>query len=319
MKNFEYVLPKSVEEASTACAEKGAALKAAGVDLLDLMKGYVATPSKVVNLLAVPGMRDIAVGRGDAYIGALVTLAQLAEAKSLPRALVEAAGEAATPQVRNVATVGGNLCQRPRCWYFRNDAISCFKKGGDGCPARDGENRYHAIFHTSPCPIVHPSNLAPALMALGASVKTTKREIEIEKFFVLPKDKSDRENVLEEGEIITTVSLAPHRWKSAYREGREKESFDWATVAAAVALELDGGTVKEARIVLGAVAPIPLRSEAAEKALTGQKMSEEAAMKAASEAFKDAKPLSGNAYKVALGRVILKRAILAAAEQADRK
>ncbi len=314
MKNFEYVLPKSVDEASTACAEKGVALKAAGVDLLDLMKGYVSTPSKVVNLLAVPGLRDITAKKDGTHIGALVTLAQLADAKDLPRVLIEAAGEAATPQVRNVATVGGNLCQRPRCWYFRNDAIPCFKKGGDGCPARDGENRYHAIFHTSPCPIVHASNLAPALVAIGASVITTKREIEIGKFFVLPKEKADRENVLEEGEIIREIAFAPRAWKSAYREGREKESFDWATVAAAVALQIDGGTVKEARIVLGAVAPIPLRCESAEKALVGQKVSEETAMKAASEAFKDAKPLSGNAYKVTLGRVILKRAILAAAE-----
>ncbi len=130
MRNFEYVMPKSIGEASTACAEKGAALKAAGVDLLDLMKGYVATPSKVVNLLAVSGLRDITSQKDGTHIGALVTLAQIADAKELPAVLVEAAAEAATPQVRNVGTVGGNLCQRPRCWYFRNDAIACFKKGG---------------------------------------------------------------------------------------------------------------------------------------------------------------------------------------------
>ncbi len=313
MKNFEYVLPKSVDEASKAAAEKGARLKAAGVDLLDEMKSYVAQPDKVVNLLSVKGMRDIASQKDGTHIGALVTLAQVAAATDLPHALVEAADEAATPQVRNVATVGGNLAQRPRRWYWRSEAFTCLRKGGDACPAIDGENRYHAIFHTGPCPIVHPSNLAPALMALGATVVTNKRSIEIEKFFVLPKDKIDRENVLEDGEIITEVIVPPGGWKSAYKEGREKESFDWALVSAAVALLMDGGTVKDARVVLGAVAPVPMRSKEAEAALVGKKPLD-AAKDAAEAAFKEAKPLSGNGYKVPLGKAILRRAIAAAAE-----
>lgn len=315
MKNFEYVLPKSVDEASKAAAEKGARLKAAGVDLLDEMKAYVATPDKVVNLLTVPGMRDIADHKDGTRVGALVTLAQIAAADGLPAVLRQAADEAATPQVRNVATVGGNLAQRPRCWYFRSDAFACSKKGGDTCYAIDGENQYHAIFHTKPCPIVHASNLAPALVALDARVITNKREIDIERFFVLPKEAIDRENVLEPGEVITSVAFpARARWQSCFREARDKESFSWALVAAAVALRMDGDAVGEARVVLGAVAPVPLRSKEAEAELAGKKPTAEVAAKAAEAAFKGATPLSENGYKVQLGKAILKRTILAAAE-----
>jgi xanthine dehydrogenase YagS FAD-binding subunit len=315
MKNFEYVMPKSVAEASEAGAQKGARLKAAGMDLLDEMKAYVATPDKLVNLLTVPGMRDIADQKDGTHVGALVTLAQIAAADGLPAVLRQAADEAATPQVRNVATVGGNLAQRPRCWYYRSDAFTCSKKGGDTCHAIDGENQYHAIFHTKPCPIVHPSNLAPALVALDAQVITNKRSIDIEKFFVLPKDAIDRENVLEPGEVITSIVFpARARWATAFREGRDKESFSWALVAAAVALRMDGDAVGEARVVLGAVAPVPLRSKEAEAALAGQKPTAEVAAKAAEAAFKGATPLSENGYKVAMGKAILKRTILAAAE-----
>ncbi|MBI2930293.1 MAG: FAD binding domain-containing protein [Planctomycetes bacterium] len=311
MKNFEYVLPGSLEEASKAAADGGAKLKAAGVDLLDEMKNTVATPDKVVNLLSVGGMREIVRTKDGWRVGALVTLAQLADSR-LPAAITAAAGEAATPQIRNVATVGGNLCQRPRCWYYRNRAYACLRKGGTVCYALEGENRYHAIFHNDACAIVHPSNVAPALLALGATVVTNRRSIPIEEFFVLPSDHVDRENVLEDGEIVTEVQVAQSRWSSAYREERERDSFDWATVSAAVALRMDGAVVKDARVVLGAVAPVPLRSKEGERVLIGQRLTEKIAQAAGEAAFKGATPLSDNAYKRLVGPANLKRAILSA-------
>ena len=321
MKPFEYVRAGSAKEAAELlAATKGAMLKASGTDLLDRMKSFIDTPSRVVSLSGASGLNAIAAEGGVTRIGALVTLTQLAEklAEGPLAALGHAAGEAATPQIRNVATVGGNLCQRPRCWYYRLGEVSCLKKGGKECPAIKGDNRYHAIFETQPCPIVHPSNLSGPVVAYGATIHVQgskgTRDIPAAEFFTLPKTDMTRENLLERDEVLVAISIPSWEGaRSAYLEGREKESFDWSLVNATVILRMDGTTCREARIVLGSVAPTPWRAPAAEKKLAGKKIDEKVAAEAAESAFEGAKPLSGNGYKVKMGRTIAKRAILAAA------
>jgi xanthine dehydrogenase YagS FAD-binding subunit len=321
MNRFDYVRATSAKEAvDQLAAEKGAVLKASGTDLVDRMKSFVTSPSRIVSLSGAADLSAVAVEGGASRIGALVTLAKLAETfKQGPlEALGRAAGEAATPQIRNVATLGGNLCQRPRCWYYRLGDVPCLKKGGKDCPAIAGDNRYHAIFETAPCPIVHPSNLAGPMVAFDATMHIQgpkgNRDIPATQFFTLPKEDIARENVLDRDEILTGVSVPSWEGaRSAFLEAREKESFDWSLVNATVVLKLDGGVCKEARIVMGSVSPVPRRAPEAEKALVGKKIDEAVATEAGKVALADAKPLSGNAYKVQLGRVIVKRAVLAAA------
>jgi len=321
MRNFAYVLPESIDQALTAAQEKGAVIKAGGIDLLDLMKGDIIRPERLVNLLTVkgPALREIARKDDGLHVGALVTLADLAASKEAPAVLAEAAGAAATPQIRNVATVGGNIAQRPRCWYFRSNTFPCARKEGNTCYAQKGENKYHAIFDNGDCAVVHASSLAAPLVALDAVVVTNKRKIPIEKFFVPTTTDITKEHVLEAGEIITEVLVpaAARGWKNAFREATERDSQDWSLVTAAVTLDMDGGTVKSARVALGAVAAVPYRVPAAEAALVGKKITEANALKAAEAAFAKATPFVDNGYKVPLGRTILKRAILAAAGERE--
>jgi xanthine dehydrogenase YagS FAD-binding subunit len=321
MNKFEYVRAKSAKEAvDLLAATKGAVIKASGTDLLDRIKSFIDTPPRLVSLSGATEMTGVEVEAGSTRLGALATLAKVAERiKTGPLlALGQAAGDAATPQIRNVATVGGNICQRPRCWYYRLGEVPCLKKGGKECPALAGDNRYHAIFDTSPCPIVHPSNLAGPLVAFGATIHvhgpSGVRDIPADQFFTLPKVDINRENVLAREDVITSVSVpAWEGARSAYLEAREKESFDWSLVNATAVLQMDGDVVKDARLVLGSVAPVPRRVPAAEKALVGKKIDEASAAEAARVAFADATPLPGNAYKVPMGRAIARRAILAAA------
>jgi xanthine dehydrogenase YagS FAD-binding subunit len=317
MRNFAYVLPETVEAASTAAKVEGAVLKAGGVDLLDLMKGNIIAPQRLVNLSHVraPGMREIAVKEDGIHIGALVTLAQLGASPDLPPVLTEASGKAATPQIRNLATVGGNLAQRVRCWWFRSSTFPCARKEGSQCYAQKGENKYHAVFDNGDCAAVAPSSLASPLVALDATVVTNKRRIPIEQFFVPTTVDITKEHVLEPGEIITEVFVpkSSQGWKNAYREAGERESQDWQLLSAAVTLEMSGATVKAARVALGAVAVVPYRVKAVEAALAGKPVTAATAAKAAELAFAGAKPFDENAYKVPLGKAILKRAILAAA------
>jgi xanthine dehydrogenase YagS FAD-binding subunit len=321
MQNFAYVLPESIAEAQAAAAEKGAVIKAGGIDLLDLMKGDIIRPQRLVNLLTVkgPALRAITVQEDGLHIGALATLAELAAHAEAPPVLAEAAGAAATPQIRNVATVGGNLAQRPRCWYFRSHTFPCARKEGNTCYAQKGENKYHAVFDNGDCAVVQASSLAAPLVALDAVVVTTKRKIPIEKFFVPTTTDITKEHVLEEGEIITAVVVpaAARTWKNAFREATERDSQDWSLVTAAVTLVMDGGAVKSARVALGSVAAVPYRVPAAEAALVGKRITEANALKAAEAAFAKATPFADNAYKVPLGRAILKRAILAAAGERE--
>jgi xanthine dehydrogenase YagS FAD-binding subunit len=317
MRNFAYVLPESIDQAQRAAKEKGALLKAGGIDLLDLMKGDIIQPDRLVNLLSVKGPELRAITRKDdgLHIGALATLADLAAHAEAPPVLAHAAGSAATPQIRNVATVGGNIAQRPRCWYFRSATFPCARKGGNTCYTQKGESKYHALFDNGDCAVVTGSSLSVPLVALDATVVTTKRRIPIEKFFVPTTVDITREHVLEPGEIITEVVIpaAARGWKNAFQEAGERESQDWSLVSAAVTLQMDGNTVKAARVVLGAVAAVPYRVPAAEAALVGKTITEANAQQVAEVAFAKARPLSDNAYKVPLGKTILKRAILAAA------
>ena len=322
MKPFAYVNAAGEKDAVAALGpERGKFLPlAGGMDLLSLMKDYIAQPDRVVNVKGLD--RTIArTAEGGMRIGSAVTLTQLAEhaeAKRLYPALVEAAAEVGTPQIRNAGTVGGNINQRPRCWYFRNEEFPCLKKGGSRCFAVDGENQYHAIFGDGPCHIVHPSSLAVPSIALGAKFRIVgpagERLVDAGDYFQMPDRNLFGETVLAPNELLTHVMLPPPgSARMATYEVRFKQSHDWPLAFATVALVMSGDTVRAARIVMGAVAPIPWRSPAAEAALVGKRLSEEAAMTAADAAVQGAKPMTSNAYKVQIARTAVKRAIMKAA------
>jgi xanthine dehydrogenase YagS FAD-binding subunit len=322
MNRFEWVNPSSIEQA-VAQLGAGAVVKAGGVDLMDLLKEHVVEPTRLVNLKTVRGLDHVTDGDGGLRVGPLVTLARLADHDAVRRryrALADAAGHAATPQIRNAATIGGNLLQRPRCWYFRSEAFVCRKKGGDRCfaVAPTGENAYHAIFDNSICAAVHPSATATALVALGARLRIHggggPREVPLETFFVSPATDVRRENALAEGELVTEILLpAPARGaSSAYIKQGEKESYDWPLAEVAVVLEEEAGTCKRASIVLGAAAPVPHRAKAAEAALTGRRIDDAAVQAAAHAAVQGATPLAQNAHKLQLFETIVRRTILAA-------
>jgi xanthine dehydrogenase YagS FAD-binding subunit len=323
MNRFEIVTPRDLPHTVKLLDGRNHAALAGGVDLLDLLKQKIVAPSSLVNLKGLGGMDVIeSDGNGGVRIGALVKLREVAVSPILRQrygAVAESAAQAATPQVRNLATVGGNLLQRPRCWYFRNPDVNCLKKGGERCYALGGLNRYHAILGGGPSFIVHPSNLAPALIAFGASVKLLgpggERTIELEQFFTLPKIDPARENVLKPGEVLIEVTIpAPARGAgSAYIEAREKQSFDWPLVSvAAIVVSDDAHRVRDVRVVMGAVAPIPWRSHQAETALRGAHLDTAAAARAADAALKPAAPLSDNGYKVPIAKALIRRAILRA-------
>lgn len=323
MKAFEYIDVPSAEAAIKLLpADQGdeyrrpTFLKAGGIDLLDQMKERMIEPDKLINLKASgKDLRYIREEGGDILIGPLTTMAELAKSPIIVEkfpALADAARRAATPQIRNVATVGGNICQRPRCWYFRNAEFNCLKKGGDTCFAKEGENQYHAIFGAGPSYIVHPSNLGPALVASGAEfdILTAKgpKTVKAADFFTPPSENPMRENVLESNEVITRIRVPKGVTGSAYVDFREKQSYDWPLVAVAVVKRAEGWSV-----VMGAVAPIPWRAEGVEKALGSGNLTPELAAKAAEAAVEGAKPLKYNQYKLELVKVAVRRALLKAA------
>lgn len=325
MKPFELVEPTSLAQAA-ALLGPGVALKAGGVDLLDRMKEGLESPRRLVNLRSVAGLDAIREEHGALVLGPLVTVAAL-EAHPGVRArfgaLAQAAAHVATPQIRNMATLGGNLVQRPRCWYFRSADFHCRKKGGDTCFAQGGENQFHAVFDNGRCAIVHPSTLATALVAYHAAVKLVgqkgERTLPLEQFFAPPDRDPTRENVLGADEIIAEVRLpAPaHGTRAAFHKQMEKESFDWALAEVAVVLELAGATCKRASIVLGAAAPVPWRARTAEAVLAGRHVDEHAALAAANAALQGATPLAKNGYKLPIFRAVVRRAILAAVGGAE--
>lgn len=335
MKAFEWANAATINEAvqllksapTGTDVDESARPIAGGQDLLTTMKDYSTRPTRVVNLKTIRGLNGI---QGNAKagltIGALVTLTQLEEhpivRASFP-GLAEAAHSIATPQIRNLGTVGGNLCQRPRCWYFRLEEVICLKKGGSECYAAKGENKYNAILGGGPSYIVHPSDLAPMLVALGASVSVVgaegKRVIPLDKFFTLPSEGSiRRENVLRNDEIITqiTVPASPVAARSTYLKFKERESMDFALASVAAAVQLGANnTVSQCRIVLGGVAPIPWRASKAEQFLVGKILAGDALQEAAKLALEGAEPLEKNAYKVPLTQTLVRRALTKVAQK----
>lgn len=327
MNRFAMLMPRELDEAVAVMGRKDLSLnvlKAGGIDLLDHFKEGLTAPMVVTNLRSV---KDASLHRLEAAsAGALATLAEVGAseviAKSAP-AIVHAARATATPQIRNVATIGGNLLQRPRCWYYRNQQFDCLKKGGHMCFAVEGENRYHAIFGPGPCHIVHPSNLAPALSVCEGTVTTRSashpqggRTLALADLFVMPDRSLRAEHVLESDEVAVRIE-----WKaapsSAQYEIREKQSFDWPLVMVAAALEFDrpgSGLISRARLCAGAVAPIPWRLTAVEKALVGVNVNNDTLLReVCAKVAEGAAPMSGNSYKLQLLSVATQRAVRLAA------
>jgi xanthine dehydrogenase YagS FAD-binding subunit len=340
MKPFEWTAPSRIEDAvgtaSTTVADAmfsgggqtetdGTIFKAGGIDLLDLMKEGLLTPRRIVNLRAVAGLDRIDEENGGALrIGANATLARLATDPLVLKsyhALADALAQSASPQIRQIATIGGNLLQRPRCWYFRSRFHHCARKGGESCFAFAGENQHHAIFDHNGCAIVHPSTAATALVALDASVvladaKGKSRIVRLDDFLVLPEVDIQRENDLRAGEILVAILLpapAPGVRSVHLRQG-EKDSFDWPIADVAAVLDIGpDGICRAATIVLGAAAPVPHRAKAAEAALIGKTINEDVAREAGRAALTGAAPLTLNAHKLPIFEALVRRAILAAA------
>lgn len=327
MKTFENIDIKSVKQAITLLQKlhnekKSALVVSGGSELLQLMKDRVVTPEYLVNLKTIPGLSYIKEEKSGFRIGALTTLAEIEENKAVQEKLLflsEAAGEAASPQIRNAGTIGGNICQRPFCWYFRLASFNCLRKGGEVCFAVSGDNRYHAILGGGPSYIVHPSDLAPALIALNAQIKIAgaagERAIPLEKFFILPQVDTRRENILKPGEIVTEVQV-PYPLsgsKGFYHKVRERQAWDHAIVSVSTVVQSRGGTVRDARVVLGSVAPIPWRAPKAETFLRGKKLDDSTAQKAGEIALEGATPMKDNVYKVDLAKSLIQRALLASA------
>jgi xanthine dehydrogenase YagS FAD-binding subunit len=324
MKNFTYYRPASADQAIGLLDSKWGAteLLAGGTDLHDLQKEYVAQPDKVISLGGVKELSGIKIDKGTVTIGAGTRLADIAAHPQLKQAmpgLTSAASEIGGPQIQNMGTLGGNLCQRNRCWYFRDEHVHCLLKGGERCFALDGENQYHAIFTQGhKCVIVSPSTLAPPLIALGATVQVQgakgKRTIELAKFFHAPSSATEREHVLAPNELVLGVMIPlAAEVKNASYEVRHKQSYDWPLVQAAAAFHTAGGKAEKVQIVLGHVAPTPLVSAEAAKALEGKPVTEATATAAGKAAAQGAKPLSQNSYKLKLVEVAVKRAVLTAA------
>jgi len=326
MKAFEWANPATIDEAVKLLNDETAIdideaprPIAGGQDLLTTMKDYSSQPSRVVNLKSIRGLNKLSLDAKGLTIGALITLTELEEhqptRKNIP-GLVEAAHSIATPQIRNLGTVAGNLCQRPRCWYFRLEEVTCLKKGGDTCYSISGENKYNAILGGGPSYIVHPSDLAPMLVALGAQLNVTgpqgKRVIPLDKFFTLPSEGNlRRENVLKNDDIITEIFVpaSPLTARSTYLKFKERDSLDFAMSAVAVALQMNGKTVKDVRIVLGGVAPIPWRVPDAEKFVIGKELTNDVLQEAGKIALARAEPLENNGYKIPLTQTLVRRAL----------
>ncbi|RMF58381.1 MAG: xanthine dehydrogenase family protein subunit M [Calditrichaeota bacterium] len=319
MYNFEYLNPTSLEEVSEVLAHSDGetVLLAGGTDLLDRLKEHLLRPRQVVNLKNVRELYTIERNEG-LTIGALVTIADLAADAYIQEnypALSQAARSIATPQIRNMGTVGGNLAQRPRCWYFRGVEYRCLKKGGRKCYAVEGLNKYHAIMGGGPCYIVHPSDLAPVLIAYGARVTISgangTREIPLEQFFQLPAKDLKKENVLNENEMITRITLPPQpeNTYSLYLKFKELESHDFAVVSVAVVLHTRKKRITDASLVLGGVAPIPWKIPEAGALLKGKELTEPAIQAVAEQSVKGSDPLPQNGYKVHLTRNLVRRAL----------
>jgi xanthine dehydrogenase YagS FAD-binding subunit len=339
MNRFGWISARTISEAAAATSitvadamrtapdagnvRETSVVKAGGIDLLDLLKENLLAPTEIVSLKDIAGLTMIAEQAGGLRIGSMVTLASAAAHPLLQQrypALADALQNSASPQIRNVGTLGGNLLQRPRCWYLRAAEYHCLRKGGGHCFAISGENQYHAIFDNQSCAIVHPSTAATVLVALGATLELANsegvgRNILLEDFFLLPDQDVQRENDLKPQEILTAILLPalPASLRMAHLKQGEKDSFDWPLADVAVALDFNGdGSCRGAAIILGAAAPVPHRARAAENILVGRHVDDATAREAAQASLTGATPLAKNVYKLPLFETLVRRAILKA-------
>ena len=323
MPQFTYVRPKSLTETFRHLAKGTARIHAGGTDLLGCLHDGVFAAEKVVSISRLDELKGIGqMNSGSLRIGAFTTVSDVANHPLLKErypALVQAAREVASPQLRNQGTLGGNICQKPRCWYYRGD-FHCTRKGGDPCFAVAGENQYHCILGGGGCFIVHPSDIAPALMAYEARIEIAgaggTKTVPIEKFYVLPEQEITRETILEPGEVVTAVLLPrpPQGLRSSYRKVRARGSWDFALAGVALALRFNEGKVAGARVVLSGAAPIPWRSTEAEDAILGRPLDESIIARAAAAAMKAARPLDHNEYKIDLFKGLLAEELAAIAQ-----
>jgi xanthine dehydrogenase YagS FAD-binding subunit len=323
VENFSYSRPSTIRDAAAQLGREHnrVMLIAGGTDLLGEIKDHLRTPERLVAIRHLAELQGIRTSRAGIRIGAATLLADIVESdvvKQQTPLLAMAAGKVGTPQIRNMGTIGGNLCQRPRCWYYRNN-YPCFKHGGNTCFSVAGENDFHAILEGGPSFIVHPSDTAPALVALGATVTIAggarERTVPIAEFFVTPRQEARRENILQANEILTAIDVpaAPAGAKAIYIKEMTRETWDFALCSVAAMLTMGNGVVQSARIVLGGVAPRPYRAAQAEAALVGKPLDETSAAAAGEAAVAGARPLAKNAYKVPLTTAVVKRALLSLA------
>ncbi len=322
MPNFTYVKAKSLQEAIRQLSSKGTRVHAGGTDLLGCLRDDVFGAEKLVSIGQIKALRGISqTSDGGLRIGALTTIAEIENNKPLRErysALAQAASEVGSPQLRNQGTIGGNICQKPRCWYYRGE-FRCLRKGGDTCYAYQGENQFHCIFGGEGCYIVHPSDTAPALVAFEAMVRvsgpTGSRLVPIAKFHVPPGENVQKETILKPNEIVHEILLPPAKGNlhSSYRKVRARRSWDFALASVALVLQLDGGKIARARVVFGGAAPVPWRSKEVEEAITGRRLDAEAVARAAVAAVKNAQPLKQNGYKISLFRGMIEEELTAMA------
>jgi xanthine dehydrogenase YagS FAD-binding subunit len=318
--NFRYVHAKSVKEAVKHLSDRGTRVHAGGTDLLGCLHDHVFGVQKLVSISRIKELQGITeTAKGGVRIGALATITEVAESRLIKRlypGLAQAASEVASPQLRNQGTLGGNLCQKPRCWYYRGE-FHCVRKGGDRCFAVGGENQFHCIFGGEMCYIVHPSDTAPALSVLKASVKISgpggSRIVPVETFHMPPGADPQRETVLEPAEIVTEILLPPPvpGLRSSYRKVRARRAWDFALAGMALALQLEEGAVRHARVFFSGVAPVPWRSREVEEAILGKRLDRETVSKAAEAAVKGAEPMGKNGYKIPLLKAVVEEELSA--------
>ena len=320
MPSFSYIRARSVDEAVRYLSLDGARAHAGGTDLLGCLRERIFDVTTVVSIAGLKELRGIeATPAGGLRIGSLTTIAEISRNPAIKlkyRALSMAAAEVASPQLRHQGTIGGNLCQKPRCWYYRGE-FNCLRKGGDQCFAVDGENAYHCIFGGDNCFIVHPSDTAPALVALQASVTIAgpngRRTVAVENFHILPSEDYTRETVLEPAEIVTEIVLPPpaEGLRSSYRKVRARRAWDFALAGVALTIVFSGDQAADCRMVLSGAAPVPWRSAEAEKIVKGGQLNGDRAAKAAAAAAKNAEPMAQNEYKVPLFRGLIEQQLMA--------
>jgi xanthine dehydrogenase YagS FAD-binding subunit len=325
--SFSYIRPRSLDEAIEYLSLNGARAHAGGTDLLGCLRDGVFGVTTVVSIAGLSELKGIGTTpEGGLRIGSLTTIAEVARhpvIRSKYPALSMAASEVASPQLRNQGTIGGNLCQKPRCWYYRGE-FHCLRKGGDQCYAVEGENAYHCILGGDNCFIVHPSDTAPALAALQAGVVIAgpngRRTVAVENFHMPPSVDYTSETVLEPAEIVTEIILPPpaEGLRSSYRKVRARRTWDFALAGVALAVVFSGDRAADCRVVLSGAAPVPWRCAEAEKVLKGRRLNQDRAKKAAEAAMKNAEPMTQNEYKVALFRGLIQQQLMAIAQPASR-